>query len=88
MSNSYLMSQRLNSHLSSFVLCPEIPKKDIKPIGGSGVPLSDVLILDTQDRYYKRSKGYIIPGKQNAANVSQQVASLKQHLGLSTINEK
>lgn len=70
MSNLYLMSQRLNSHLSGFVLCPEIPEKDTKPSGGSGVPLSDVLILDTQDRY-KRSKGYIIPGKQNVANMSQ-----------------
>lgn len=64
------MGQRLDSHLSSFVLCPEIPKKDTKPSGGSGGPLSVVLILDIQNRYYK-SEGYIIPGKQNVANVSQ-----------------
>lgn len=64
MSNSYLMSQRLNSHLSSFVLCPEIPEKeDTKPSGGSGVPLSDVSILASQDRSYKRIKGYTIPRK-------------------------
>lgn len=68
------MSQRLNSHLSTFVLCPEIPKKDTKPNGGSGVPLSDVSVLEGQDRYYKRNKGYIIPRKQNVANVSQWVA--------------
>lgn len=65
------MGQRLNSHLSSFVFCPEIPKKDKKPDCGSGVLLSNVSILDTQDRYCERSKGYIIPGKQNMANVSQ-----------------
>lgn len=72
------MSQRLNSHLSSFVLCPKIPKKDTKPSGGSGIPLSGVLILDTQNRYYKRNKGYI-----NVANVSQWVACiLKAALGI------